>query len=501
MNLEARIAAEVARHPLDRWLLALRAIPPYDNRTGRGIPPHVIGTAARFVTRYGAPGPMTASAIPLPRHELTPLLHLAGDFAHADPAGWNPSAPKSLLSIMLRHVGNQFPYSVRPTGSWGRAQIMFNELPEAIRQRKNASPFDFHRRFTELTGVSITDFIDIGYVIYSAAKSANHLGFARDYFEKARRDGMTIGDDATVRQVMRHFAADSAEHAELSVKYQQQDRNFAAYDFNSLFVFPLIRPWPLNDERMEFDRMIAPLPELVLYRLTSGVYYHMRDRWKQEFDEFFGPVLEAYVGRLLKSFVAPANLISEDELRTTFPTSAGKTPDWIVVDGRSAILIEVKVARVHRKVYATGAEDKLDENLNAIRSGLRQLFEFRQSVSRKASGLDRLSRCKEFINVLITLEPTYLSGSAPFKDRLRDSLVPEMRSMEWAMLSLEELEWCEVHLSGGEIDTASAFRAALHLNSAKLIDSMAKQSRRTFGHSMLHRKEQELCQRIGVPAT
>jgi hypothetical protein len=501
MGLEARIAEEVRKHPLDGLLLALRALPPQGPEDGRGIPPHVIGTAARFATRFGSPGPMTASATPVSRAAIQPLLHLAGDFAHADPCAWLGKPSDSIFPLLLRVVGNQFPYNINASGKWGRAEIMFNELPGLIRGKNGVPDFDFGCRFRELTGVSVSEFIDIGYLTWCAAKSGNQLGFTRGYFEKARRDGLTIGDDDVVRKVLSHYAADSSVHSALSENTMQPVRDYAANDFNSLFVYPLIRPWPQGSgEQLDLDRMVAPIPDLILYRMTSGIYYHMRKAYSHAFDNFFGHLLSAYVGRILSSFVPPADLISEEDIRKTFPTSAGKAPDWVIIERKTAILIEVKVARVHRIVYATGDVEKLDENLEAVRHGLQQMFEFQTAVSRREPGLERLGRCKEFINVVVTLEPTYLADSAPFKDRFRSSLDPAMRSLDWAMLSLDQLEWFQVHLSDPTIDVASAFRHSLRATAYDVVNALSNLSQFTGSQSMLNKKQDELHRRLGVAA-
>lgn len=500
MELEARISTEIQKHPLDSLLLGLRAIQQQKPHPNGGIPPHVIGVAARFATRFGVPGPMTTSASPVSRAAIDAILRLVADFAHADPCAWIGKTSDPILPLLLRIVGNQFPYHINIPGKWGRAEIMFNELAGAI-NGKNAVPnFDFHCRFKDLTGVTFSQFIDIGYLTYAAAKASNQLGFTRGYFEKARQDGFAIPDDNTLRKVLAPYAADSTIHAQLSEKYKQKDRNYAAYDFNSLFVHPLIRPWPLGSgDEMELDRMVAPLPDLVLYRMTNGVYLDMHDKYKEDFDEFFGHLLSAYVGRILSGFVQSSDLISEDDVRKTYSASVGKVPDWIIVDRKTAILIEVKVARIPRLVYATGDLKKLDEALEKVRDGLRQMFEFQCAVTQRKAGLERFSRCKEFINVIVTFEQTYLASSEPFNDRLRALLDAPMRSMNWAMLSLDDLEWFQVHLSDHSIDIASAFRLSLRSRPDDVVNNLAKLSGRKFSHSMLCGKEEELSRRLGVP--
>lgn len=124
LALEERISVEVKKHPLDRLLLALRDLARTEPTGQRGIPRHVIGVAARFATRFGVPGPMTTTAAPLSRAAIEPLLHLVADFAHADPCAWLGKPNDALLPLLLRIVGNQFPYNINAAGKWGRAEVL-----------------------------------------------------------------------------------------------------------------------------------------------------------------------------------------------------------------------------------------------------------------------------------------------------------------------------------------------------------------------------------------
>lgn len=244
--------------------------------------------------------------------------------------------------------------------------------------------------------------------------------------------------------------------------------------------------------------MVAPLPDLIFYRMTSGIYYHMRERFKATFDAYFGHLLNEYVGSTLKQFVAADRLFSENAIRKIYPTSAGKVPDWVIVDGKTAIFIEVKVARVHRIVYATGDDGKLQENLEAVRRGLVQMHEFEQAVRSRRVNLSPLLSCKEFINIVVTLEPTYLANSDPFKDRIR-CMLEERRSLKWGLISLDDLEWFQVHLSDPNMDLASAFRLCLQWSPDKVGKDLARLSGRTFKDSYLHQTEKQLYRRIGLP--
>ncbi len=52
---------------------------------------------------------------------------------------------------------------------------------------------------------------------------------------------------------------------------------------------------------MSNDRIIAPLPDLIPYRVSTGIYYEMFNEYREDFSRFFGHLFEAYVERLLKA--------------------------------------------------------------------------------------------------------------------------------------------------------------------------------------------------------
>ena len=235
-HLELCIRSFMLRHPLDRVLLGLRKL------EGR-YPPHVLAGAASFAMRYGVAGlGFRGMDGPLSERQLRPVMALVGDYVHADPVAFDKRVASGLLPIILRHVGNQFPFAVRPWGQQVRMEILFGELTAELEGAKGIPPFDFKARFQEVTGVSVPQFLDVGFTAYAASKSTDHLGFSRGYFEKARREGMSIPDDDGVQRVLSLLSADPKEFNRSFERYKQQDRTYRAYDYNPVLVYPILRP-------------------------------------------------------------------------------------------------------------------------------------------------------------------------------------------------------------------------------------------------------------------
>lgn len=313
---------------------------------------------------------------PLTWHKLAPIVHEITQFLLADPVGFDEIVPNSLLSVLLRVVGNQFPFKDDRFGQQARSLILYIDLPKQLAGQKHVPAFDFAAAFERINMVSVSDFIDIGFVVFAGAHA--NCSFSRDYFETARRQGMLLPNDERVVAVLNQLAADPGMFKTLYNKYRQPDRRFAAYDYNPLFPYPIIRPW--RQEKwvtMEQDRMVAPLPGLILWRISTGIYYQMRDCY-EDFTSYFGHIFEACVGKVLGHCVPQKNLISEHGIRMEYPASAGKSPDWIVVEGDTAILIECKATKLSRLALATGGEDAIESSIGQIKKGLHQLHEFIQ---------------------------------------------------------------------------------------------------------------------------
>ncbi len=146
------------------------------------------------------------------------------------------------------------------------------------------------------------------------------------------------------------------------------------YDFNPLLAYPLLRPWEDGVRRgMLGDRMVAPVPELILHRICDAPYHELLRVHGEEFTRWFGTVFEKYVGMVLERLPATGQqVMSESEIRTNYPERRGKAPDWCVIDGKRLVLLECKAVRYRLEVMKTGLEAALDQSLRQVIKGLIQ---------------------------------------------------------------------------------------------------------------------------------
>ncbi len=66
-------------------------------------------------------------------------------------------------------------------------------------------------------------------------------------------------------------------------------------------LFPIVRPFKSERApRSEEDALVAPLPDLLLSRLSVGVFYQVFNPHKEELSRYFGHLLGEYVGIVLR---------------------------------------------------------------------------------------------------------------------------------------------------------------------------------------------------------
>src|SRR5262249_49851464 len=147
----------------------------------------------------------------------------------------------SLISMLTRHIGSQFKFNISYYGQYARTSKLFIKLPAKMKLSKNAKNFDFQQAFRNLNKISLENFLHIGVVLLSAAIS--NVGITDGYFTKAKSQGLNLPPKNSIKSALELFVADQSQMADLYGKFKQSDRNYAAYDFNPLFVYPFIRPW------------------------------------------------------------------------------------------------------------------------------------------------------------------------------------------------------------------------------------------------------------------
>jgi len=500
-NLEARIKIELSQHDLDEVLVAVE-------EAAKDKEAFVLAAISLFSIRFSRPPIIrTQKAFRISPQIFNRIYHLVKTYVLAEPSTLDSSANtgykgSTLISTLLRITGNQFNFNIEFWGQYIRTLFLFIEMPQKVESMRNSPKFDIEAAFRELNQVSIKDFIYIGYIAYTFASTRGK--FTGGYFQKAKYQGFELPSDEIIGLTLNQLAADQYQMRELYEKYKQPNRLYAPYDFNPLFVFPFIRPWiKTSNTSLDEDRLIAPVPNLILYRLSEGIYHQLFSVYEDKFSRYFGFLFEKYVGEILTNCVESNQIISEEEIRKTYPESKGKVPDWVIIVDDTATLVECKATGFNREALATSKEKAIDYSISQIKKGLVQLHEFKDACHKKVKGLERLASVSNFNLRVLTYETFYLINSTFFREIINSEISSKLSSKgisisDWHILSIDELERVQPHTKQGiSFNEIIEMLKVMHLND--VIDKLHEQTKKTFEDSFLMVEHEKMFKNLGLP--
>lgn len=194
-----------------------------------------------------------------------------------------------------------------------------------------------------------------------------------------------------INTYLSHFSTtiDDVKH-ELK-EYQQINENLL-YTYNPLFAKPII---------IEKGGIICPMPMLIFWQMTAGIYYSICD--DADFSQAFGDSFQNYVGTVIQKSCNNENLKTFQE--EIFGRQEKRTSDWIITDTDSILFIECKTKRMR-----LDSKTELDSN-NGLNKDLKKMAEFVTQLYKTyidyTLGLYpsiAFDESKEFFPLVLTLE-------------------------------------------------------------------------------------------------
>ena len=472
------------------------------NSPANHLEPFIVSGIALFACRYCIPSKINQK---IQQINIQSITNLVREYLTTDPIAFDKEIQEEFyqsnpIVLFIRKAYQQFPFYDNPFGRYAQPKILFHELPKQIQGKPDVPDFNLEAKFQELNGVSLIDFITVGFV--TSAVSRGNFTFSQAFFNKARSQGINLPKEQELQLVINQLATDSSQIKNLYNKYQNSDRRFAMYDFNPLFLYPVIRPC----KGKQFQRITpnqdffhAPLPQLIDYRISTGIYYQLFNEYKEDFSKYFGYLFETYVGEVIKNCLTSETLLSETKIRQFYPTNKGKVPDWIVVDSNTLILIECKATRFSRAAQAIASEDVINKSLAQVKKGLKQLNSFINACKLKLPELERFQDCNIFKPVLITFEPLELINSEFFRKHINQLLQEEgIQDLAWQILSVGNLEILQPHLATG-IKLTQVLDELWNKTFNEVLDSLCLKTNRSYGDSFSYPQQEELYQKLGIP--
>lgn len=206
-----------------------------------------------------------------------------------------------------------------------------------------------------------------------------------------------------VDRFLTHFSLPLKSLKKLLINEREVNDRFV-YSYHSLRAFPLMQMSVQGR-----DAVVCPLPTLLFWRFTSGLYYKICK--ESGFANAYGEAFGQYVGSILrKAFVPPSHeVIPEDTYRDG--KNLKRTVDWVVWGGEVALFVEAKTKRLVAEAKSEIlVPEVLSGELNKMAGIILQVY---KSIMDYLGGLypsDHYKKGWRVFPLIVTLEDWFLMG-------------------------------------------------------------------------------------------
>jgi hypothetical protein len=169
----------------------------------------------------------------------------------------------------------------------------------------------------------------------------------------------------TIERFLSFVSLPLASLRKLLKEEQQYDERFA-YSYNSLRKYPLVRMRYQGQ-----DTMVCPLPTLLYWKFTGGLYYELID--DPRFGNEFGEGYQAYVGSVIEKACPKFQCFPEQEYKVG--KARKRTVDWIVADEDAVLFLECKARRLSLQSKTTLTDiSHLQEDIRHLAAAVVQVY-------------------------------------------------------------------------------------------------------------------------------
>jgi hypothetical protein len=238
------------------------------------------------------------------------------------------------------------------------------------------------------------------------------------------------------------FVAEDIAPLRAKLKNEQQYNESFAYAYNSLRARPIIYMGSGTA-----DVAVCPLPTLLFWRFTSGLYYDFIS--VPEFANLFGDSYQKYVGDAARA--AAPSLSLHDERIYTVGNREKRSVDWIVSEeGKSALFLECKVKRIRWETKQTLSDTaSLEDDIGYMASAVAQTYRTIQDCVAGHYPHFKVTPGMKIYPCIVTLENWHMHGPVMyglFRDQVKrkmeeDGLPDEyLTSMPYSVWPVDDFE-------------------------------------------------------------
>lgn len=202
---------------------------------------------------------------------------------------------------------------------------------------------------------------------------------------------------------LRHFSR-NVHDLKVLLQSEQETNDEFLYAHHSLRAFPLIKI-----KYRSRDSLICPLPTLLFWRFTNGVYYEICK--KPGFDNAFGNAFQWYVGQVIERGTQRENTRFYPEAQYWVGKDSKRTVDWIVEQDGAAIFVEAKTKRLaHQAKVEIIEEDILPIELDKLAAMIVQAYKSIRDYKASHYPHFPFDPSRTIYPIIVTLEDWFLMG-------------------------------------------------------------------------------------------
>lgn len=194
-----------------------------------------------------------------------------------------------------------------------------------------------------------------------------------------------------------HITGNLADLRATTAERQSYDEAWM-YAWNPLYETPLVAFDPAHP-----DRVICPLPSLLLRRVSDGLFYDIKE--DAGFQNAYGNAFQTYVGFVLETLCpVPFVVVPEQPYRVGKNLKHGV--DWILQDDTATVFIECKTKRLRHDAKFGADEEQLTNDLDAMARAVTQLY--KNILDAQAGRTPWEPTCRPVFPLVVTLEDWWL---------------------------------------------------------------------------------------------
>ncbi|MCB0164251.1 MAG: hypothetical protein KDI79_08505 [Anaerolineae bacterium] len=268
------------------------------------------------------------------------------------------------VEVFIRLAYQQLPGQQRiPLQHFGSAYLIFQEAAARV---AGSIGYDLPARFQQISQLSIQEFMQLGFLFFSAGAGQQMRQGLVDqaWLNTARGQGVGLLTEENVEHFLALASSNHETFRQIAAQplHQVADPNYILYEFNPLKKSPLIQ--------IREDRWVAPNPDLIVDRVTWGIYYDLLDADGTGFTERFGRhIFEEYIGDLLKSVYPDTNIHRERVYG--HPERRGPA-DWVIVEDNVAIFVECKSLIPNLGFVSIADQTAIEQYANRVANAVQQ---------------------------------------------------------------------------------------------------------------------------------